>query len=139
MKQEQNNYCLCTVLQDILSEYNVFISQEDIAKKLTPTKKGFKINDNKIKEFMKEQGLNYKFYWYNETLFNEPESLLEEINKNQGFIGIKSHVYRLINFKDPTLFLYDPADKSLKEKDFHEVLKEFEKLDGGFGLIKKLN
>ena len=65
MKQEKNNYCLCSVLQDILFyEKKIKISQDEIAKRLTPAEKGFKADDENIKKFMKEQGFDYQFYWY---------------------------------------------------------------------------
>lgn len=139
MKQEKNNYCLCAILQDVLLEYNIFISQEEIAKNLTSAENGFMADDGKIKKFMKHQGFNYRFYWYNEISINEPNSLLEEISKNNGFVGVENHTYRVLKFTEKNLSLCDPKDNSIQEKKYFELLKEIWKKDGGFGLIEKLN
>lgn len=136
--QEKNNFCICSCLQAIFDKYKIKISQEEIAKNLTPAEKGFKIHDNTFKNFVNARGFYFEFYWHNETPFNEPESLLEEIMKNEGFVGINSHTYLLNNFKYPELKLIDPNDKKIKIKNYDQTIKEMYNTEGFFALIKKL-
>lgn len=136
--QENNNYCLCAILSDIFLNYNIIIPQKEIAKNLTPTQKGFRADDNKIKDFLRKNSFDYNFYWWNETPFNEPNSLLEEIMKNEGFIGIEDHAYRILEFEDPIITIIDPASESPKKINYYSIMDKLRKADGGFGLVKKL-
>lgn len=140
--QEKNNYCLCSVLQDILRYHKIKVNQDEIAKRLTSDTKGFRADDENITEFLREKELEYKFYWHNETPFNEPDEVLKEIqnNKNsEGFIALGNHTYRIINFQDSTILVIDPKDGQMSEKNYYDLMKEFARIDGGFGLIKKLD
>ena len=138
--QEEETFCICSVLQTILNKDKIYVSQKDIANKLTPSKKGFYVDDNNIKNFLKEFGYDYDFYLRNTCPFNEPDSLLNEMFEHEGFVGLKNHIYLLAEFKDPKLILIDPLDASKKERDLYKLLKEMEKSKSGFfGLIKKTN
>jgi hypothetical protein len=139
MIQKKNNYCLCSILSDIFLDYNIKISQDEIAKNLTPTPKGFNADDNKIKNFMREKGFEYNFYWWNQTPFNEPDSLLVEIAENQGFVGIEEHAYRVLEFEDPMITIIDPVGESPREINYYSVMDSLRKVDGGFGLIKHIH
>jgi len=141
MVQEKNNYCLCSILSDILLDSKIIISQRDIAQKLTSTQKGFKADDNKIKEFMKKNGFEYTFYWWNQTPLNEPDSLLKEISEHQGFIGLKNHAYRVLEFEDPMITVLDPANCTESPRDFSYsyLMHMLREVDGGFGLIKYIH
>lgn len=138
---EKKNFCVCSCLQAILNFEGKNISQKNISEKLTPSNNGcgFKVNDNKIKRFLFERGFNYEFYWRNETPFNEPELILEDIEreKNHGLVGIKDHVFLFYNFKYPELKLIDPNDKKIKTKDYSKLIKEMYNTEGFFALIKK--
>jgi hypothetical protein len=136
--QEKNNYCLCSVLQGILSERDLIVSQDYIALNLTPSEKGFRADDARIKEFMENKGFDYQFYWWNTTPLNEPDSLLKEISMNDGFLGVGIHTYRILDFKDPKIITDNPEDSSKKIFNIYNLMKDFSKTDGGFGLIKKL-
>lgn len=140
MVQEKSNYCLCSVLSDIFLDYNIELTQDEIAKNLTPATNGFRADDNKIKEFLRDKGFNYNFYWWNQTPLNEPDSLLFEIADNQGFIGIKNHVYRILEFEDPSISILDPAnvDESPRGFNYSCLMSRLRNVDGGFGLIKKI-
>ena len=50
--QEKDNSCVCSVLQAIFDFHGKNLNQKDISKKLTPSEKGFKINDDQIKIFL---------------------------------------------------------------------------------------
>ena len=136
--QDNPNYCLCSVLQGIFNENGLIVSQEYIASNLTPTEKGFRADDTKIKDFMKNKGFDYQFYWWNTTPLNESDGLLKEISINNGFIGLGLHTYRVIDFKDPEIVTDNPEDSSKKLFNIYNLMREFSKTDGGFGLIKKL-
>lgn len=140
MSQEKNNYCLCSVLSDIFSRYGFGFTKEFIGDYLTPTLKGFRADDDKIKNFLNLNGLEYNFYWWNQTPLNEPDLLLREIAKNEGFVGIGDHAYRIISFKDPEIIIMNPDNviKSPEKMDYYSLMKKLKKNDGGFGLIKKL-
>lgn len=126
-------------MQEIFLINNIKISQDEIAKNLTPSEKGFYTDDDKIKGFLKGFGFEYKIYFRNTTPFNEPDFLLNEMNQNYGIIGVNSHTYFLKNFKDPRLELIDPKDEKLIEKNLYQTLKEMEEKGGFFGLVKKIN
>lgn len=136
--QEKWNYCVCSALQAVFFKYGIKISQKEISEKLTPTNKGFRVDDKKIKIFMKELGFDYEFYWYNETPFNEPDELLKEMKK-AGIVGINNHVYLMCNFKDPDLVLGNPKNGWAGNYNLYKVIEEMEKSKKGFfGLIKKI-
>ena len=136
--QEKNNYCLCSVICDILSKYDIIKSQEDVAKNLTPAKHGFRADNLKIKNFMGDLGFDYNFYWWNKTPFNEPDSLLKEICNHNGFIGIGKHVYRVLEFEDPNIVVLNPANEYSMDFSYSYLMSQLKKHDGGFGLVKKL-
>nr|MBI4156438.1 hypothetical protein [Candidatus Woesearchaeota archaeon] len=139
--QEKNNYCVCAVLQRIFLEHKIIKSQNEIAKNLTPAKNGFRVDDNKIKNFIKSEGFDYDFYWWNETPFNEPESILEDMKKNQnhGLVGIKDHLHLFYDFKYPQIQLIDPSDSQIKTRDYYQMIKEMRNTEGFFALIRKIN
>lgn len=139
-KIDEKNYCLCIVLSDIFSRYGVGFTKEFIGDHLTLTSKGFRADDYKIKNFLKKEGLDYNFYWWNQTPLNEPDSLLKDISRNQGFVGIGNHALRVISFKDPEIIFIDPHSviKSPEKMNYSSLMKKLKKEDGGFGLIKKL-
>jgi len=124
-------------LQAILNSHGIKLSQEDISKKLTPSEKGFKINDDLIKLFLVEMGFEYLFYWRNETPLNEPWLVLDDMKKDHGLVGINNHLYLLNDFNYPTLHLIDPSDGKIKLKDYYEMIYEMNETVGFFGLIKK--
>jgi hypothetical protein len=134
--QEKENYCVCAVLQEIFRRYNKVISQEEIADNLTPTDKGFFVDDDKIKNFLSLNGFEYSYYPYNATPFNEPDMLLRDMNENEGFVGLKDHIYLLQNFKDPSLELIDPLSNNLMHEDLCGLMDEMKKKFGFFGLVK---
>lgn len=140
---EEKNFCVCSCLQAIFDFEGKKISQKDISKKLTPSNNGcgFKVHDKNIKKFLFESGFNYLFYWRNETPFNEPELLLEDMKKekNHGLIGIKNHSYVLSDFKYPELKLIDPNDKKIKIKNYDQMIKEMHNTEGFFTLIQRIN
>ncbi len=139
MKQEKNNYCLCSILEHVFFYGDIFISQEEIAKNLTPAEKGFRADDDKIKNFLREKGFNYEFYWWNQTPFNEPDTLLKEIYENKGFIGIGNHAYLILEFEDPIITIIDPATEHIRDLNYYSLMQKLRKEDGFFGLIKKIN
>jgi hypothetical protein len=137
--QEKYDFCVCSVLQSILRNNNINFSQEDISKNLTPGKNGgYVVDDGSIGNFLSSKGFKYEHYFWNETPLHEPDSLLEEMNKNQGFVGINKHVYLLKSFKDPDLEIIDPVNGEVIRRSIYDVLKEMHEKDGGFGLIRKL-
>ena len=136
--QEEEYYCLCTILSDILLQHKINLSQKEIANNLTPAKNGFRVDDDKIKNFLINRGFDYNFYWWNETPFNEPYSVLKEISNNEGFIGLGDHAYRILKFEDPTIITVDPAIGLPKDFNYYFIMNSLSKLDGGFGLIKHI-
>lgn len=136
--QERDDYCLCAALQAILKNHEVNLSQREIANNLTPSQRGFLVDDRKIRDFLKSKGLEYIFYWQDKTPFNERDVVLAEMHKYEGIVGINYHTYLLESFKDPRLRLIDPADNTIKEKELREVLKEMRQYEGCFGIIKRL-
>lgn len=137
--QENNNWCILSCLQSILQyDKRLNIPQTNIAKELTQDKNGFKIEDEKIKYFMNSRGFSYEWFWYNETPLNEPDSLLWEMRKEHGIIGLNNHTFLLKEFQDPVLTLIDPKDCMQSDKNLFALLREMQSVGGGFGLIKKL-
>ena len=135
---EEKNFCVVSCLQAILGLEGIKINQEDISKKLTPAKDGFKVHDKRIKNFLFEFGFDYTFYWKDETPFNEPESVLEDMRKDHGLVGIDNHSYVFYDFKYPELKLIDPNNAQIKTKDYCQMIKEMCNTKGFFSLIKKL-
>ncbi len=138
--QEKKNFCVCSVLQAILRKYNINLSQKEISKNLTPSKEGgYFIDDGNVGNFLFSKGFRYEHYFWNTTPFHEPDSLLEEMNQNEGMIGFNKHVYILKNFQDPELEIIDPKDGEIIKKNLHDLLKDMKEKEGIFGLIKKVN
>ncbi len=135
--QERQDYCLCSVVQAILRRNNVSFSQGDIAKNLTRSKEGFRGDDERIKSFLRANGLEYFFYWQNETPFNERDTLLEEMNVNEGIIGVNSHVYLLESFRYPRLEIINPEDNRIVTKDYFELVRIMDQEDF-FAMIKRV-
>ncbi|MEX0921072.1 MAG: hypothetical protein WDZ62_02295 [Candidatus Pacearchaeota archaeon] len=136
--QEKQNYCVCAVLQNIFIKYDIHLSQEDIAKSLTPSEKGFYVDDKNFYNFMNLVGLKYKYYFHNETPFNEPETLLEEMSNTNGFIGHHNHVYLLENFKDPIVKMVDPKDNRIISRNLEKLMLNLKSGRGFFGLVKRV-
>jgi ABC-type bacteriocin/lantibiotic exporter with double-glycine peptidase domain len=137
--QEKYDFCVCSVLQSILRNYNINLSQNEIANNLTPGKNGgYMVDDASIGNFLFSNGFKYEHYFWNETPFHEPDSLLQEMNKHEGSVSIGKHWYLLKSFKDPDLEIIDPVNGKLIRKSIYEVLNEMHEKDGGFGLIRKL-
>jgi len=137
--QEKDNYCVCSVLQGIFRKYHKLINQEDIAKNLTSTKRGFYVDDKRFKDFLNKNGFEYQYYFHNQTSFNEPDTLLLEMNKSNGFLGHHEHVYLLSEYIDPVVTLIDPANNDVLTNELSDLMKEMRKGEGFFGLVKKLN
>ena len=137
--QEKDNYCICSILQGIFIKYGIRDSQDQIAANLSPTEFGHKVDDERITTFLISRGFDYRFYWHNETPFNEPNTLLWEISANDGFIAIGRHAQRVLHFADPDIFIDDPADTKRKVVSIYEVLPDLARLGGGFGLIKRMS
>ena len=135
--QEKDNCCVCSVLQAIFDFHGKKLNQKDISKKLTPSEKGFKINDDQIKIFLNEMGFDYIYYWRNETPLNEPCLVLDNMIKDHGLVGINHHMYLFYDFNYPKLSLIDPSDGKIKLKDYDKMIKEMYKTEVFFGLIKK--
>ncbi len=136
--QERWDYCLCSVLQAIFDRHGISISQDEIARNLTQKDKGFSAHDDKFRIFLRSNGFQYNFYWYNETPFNEPDTLLGRMGKYDGIIGVNTHVYLLKGFHDPLLTIINPEDNKSIEREIHELLEEMRKNEGCFGLIRRL-
>lgn len=134
--QERENYCVCSVLQAIFQSEGINFSQDDIAVRLNPTNEGFSISDDKIKLFFRSKGFQYIDFHHNETPFNEPDMLLEEMKENHGVVGINSHAYLLNNFDYPILNLIDPETGEAVERSMSELFGNGKKIR--FGLVKKL-
>ena len=84
--QENDKYCLCSIIQAILGIYGIKISQIDIGDELTSSDKGFLAHDIRIKDFLMSKGFEYKFYWYNATPYNEPDEFLTAIVPGPGIL-----------------------------------------------------
>jgi ABC-type bacteriocin/lantibiotic exporter with double-glycine peptidase domain len=146
--QERGDFCFCSVLQAIFRKYGIDISQEEIAGNLTPgDKMGYRVDDDKIKAFMKKLGFEYAFFYFDETPFNEPDTLLEEMQEQNGIVGIgvisprdkqrHGHVYFLKAFQNPRVMLIDPKNGQEIEKNYYQMLREMGH-DGFFGLVKRI-
>jgi len=141
--QEQEHFCLCSVLQAILKKHGSNLSQEEIAKnltliQLTPVENGFIHNDSKIKRFMSRNGFSYLCFGTYETPFNEPDELLKEMSENDGIIGFRRHAYLVKNFHDPMLKLIDPKNGKEVEILYQDLLRKMGHT-GFFGLIKYIS
>ena len=136
---ERDDYCVCSVLQAILSMEGIDISQDDIAGRLTQAEDiGFLVDDIDIKALMREYGFRYSYFPHNETPFNEPDFLLEDMSANYGLIGVGHHARLLQDFKYPQLTMIDPKEGSLVTMDLKEVRGLMASKGGGFGLAKRL-
>jgi len=99
--QERRDFCVCSCLQAVLREYEKELSQEDIARNLTPSKDGFLVDDENIKDFMGRNNLGYDFFGYNATPFNEPDMVLREVDEKDVLVLADRHARLLLSFEDP--------------------------------------
>jgi ABC-type bacteriocin/lantibiotic exporter with double-glycine peptidase domain len=137
---KKDNYCVPSCLQAVFRKYDLEISQENIADILIKKKKGFIPEGEKLENFLKQRGLNYKFYWYNETPFNEPDALIQEGLLHNMIIGINDHCFILSGFEKDKISLLDPNNSLINEKDYYEITRNmFHSELGFFGLIKKVD
>ena len=137
--QEKDTYCLCSALQAVLDRHGVAISQDEIARHLTPSSNGFKAHDKRIKRFMGSRGFSYEFYWHDEAPFNERDTLLQEINEKDGIIGINSHVFLFADFHYPDVKLIVPLHGIVIERDFFGLTREMARNEGFYGLIRRMS
>lgn len=141
LPQEKDTYCLCAILQAILERHRILISQGEIADKLTPADEGFLAHDERIRDFLRSNGFAYYFYLHNQTPFNEPDTVLRDMQDNEGIIGMgkyRYHSYLLNRFEDPQLEMINPGDNTILRTDIYSLLREMEESEGFFGLIKRL-
>ncbi|MCX6747321.1 MAG: hypothetical protein NTU63_04285 [Candidatus Pacearchaeota archaeon] len=141
--QEQDHFCLCSVLQAILKKHGSNLSQKEIAKNLTPTeltpvKNGFIHNDSRIKGFMSRNGFSYLCFGTYETPFNEPDELLKEMSVNDGIIGFRKHAYLLKSFDKDKAELINPKNGKEVRIFYQDLLKRMGHT-GFFGLIKYIS
>ena len=137
--QKRYDYCACSVLQAIIGTNGISISQEEIARRLTPGEKGgFYFDDDSVRILMKEHGFYYRYFNHNETPFNEPDFLLSQMSDHHGLVAMRRHVRLLQSFDDPKLTMIDPDGGSLTIMDLREVRGSMASSGGGFGLAKKL-
>ncbi|MCL5729975.1 MAG: hypothetical protein M1165_00190 [Candidatus Pacearchaeota archaeon] len=147
--QERSDYCVCSVVQAIFRVHKINLSQDEIARNLTRSGDGFRVDDGIFSEFMKTNGFEYHHFVYNETPFNEPDTLLNEMNEHGGIVGIRepgqiyphilrNHVYLLQNFEDPLLMLINPKNNGLVVKDIYTLRREMARMEVGFfGLFRE--
>lgn len=136
--QEQWNFCLCSALQPALREKGMDVSQNEIAKNLTPAERGFLPHDKRIKQFMLRKGFDYSYFGPYETPFNEPDELLKEMCEHYGILGINNHVYALKSFDKDKVKLIDPKNGKEVEIAYPNLLKRMG-FNGFFGLIKHIS
>ena len=136
--QEREDYCLCSILQAILERHGIKVSQSEIAKDLTPSKNGFLVYDERMKDFLELKGFEYLFYWHDETPFNERDTVLEEMRANNGIIGVGKHVYLLEVFEYPVVKMIDPENGQVRVRNLVEMVKEMQDSEGFFGVVKKV-
>ncbi len=137
--QEKDDFCLCSVLQSILGRYNISTTQQEIADNLTPVEKVFNVNDERIRDFLRRKGFEYQFYWHDETPFNERDEVLDEMRRSNGIIGVKSHVYLLLDFIGYRVEIVDPKDGKVIFKDLYNLFGEMRATNGFFGVIKSVS
>jgi hypothetical protein len=108
-----------------------------------PLKENSKINP--LSPFFSIRNLSFKYFNYNETPFNEPDFLLQQVLGVGDDImlgygkGRRLHVYLVEGFNNPGVVLLDPAEGKEHEENFDDIVRKmFEKKIGGFGLVKKL-
>ncbi len=139
--QEKSDYCVCSALQSILEKYDIHLSQEQIASKLTSAKNGFLVNDDRMTNFLNSNNLEYNFYWQDQTPFNERDAVLEEMDANNGIIGVDTHVYLLERFRYPLVEMIDPSNKDEYNaritKNLYELVQDMEQSAGFFAVIKR--
>ena len=137
---EKNKYCVCSVIQAILGSKGINFSQDEIARKLTPSEQGFLVDDGRMKDLFAGNGLSYEFYWRNEVPFNDPEFVLEEMQENQGFIGIGNHVFLFRSYDGSSLEVFDPENGEAKKISYDEMARRMKESGKGcFGLVKRLS
>ena len=136
--QERDNHCVCSVVQAVLKGKGIDLSQKEIADQLTLGREGFLVQDERMKTFLSAKGLKYEFYWRDETPFNEPYSVLEEMRDHAGIIGVGSHAYLFRHLNGNEVHLIDPKNGKEVKKDYYDLLREMGNSEGCFGLIKKV-
>lgn len=137
--QEKNTYCACSCLQAIFKRHGIEISQQEIAESLNPSHNGFYLDDERMRRFLESRGFSYRFFHHNETEFNEPDSLLEEIHERDGLIGINSHVFLIADFHYPDVKLIDPLNGRIVEREFFDLTREMARNNGFYGLIRRMS
>jgi hypothetical protein len=133
---EEDDYCVCSVLQSILRKYEVEMSQEEIARNLTPDDSGFRVDDSRIRRFMESNGLDYGWRWHDMISLRDLNSFLEDMDRESGIVGINEHLYLLGRFEKPMLELIDPMDERVRSEELFSLLRRMDKTKGLFGLIR---
>ena len=140
--QEKSNFCVCSALQAILRSHGLEYTQDQIASRLNSSEDGSLIVDSMMEKFMSENSFRYNHFYYNTTPFNEPDTLLREMDSHHGIIGIEMigiglHVFLLDEFKDPKLKVIDPKNGDVLNMDIYKLLRGMKDTNTGvFGLIK---
>lgn len=135
--QEKETYCVCSSLQAIFRRHGMEVSQDYVASQLNPSKKGFFIDDDKMKELVRKHGFDYEFYMHNQVPFGEYDFFLKEMAEHDGFVGINNHIHLLLGFRDPTLILLDPSDAKKDRMDISDLVQQMQKKAGYFSLLRK--
>ncbi len=130
-----NTYCVCSALQTILSNYDINISQFEIARNLTQSRNGFRADDEKIVTYLQSHNLKYIFYWEDQTPFNERDAVLEEMNIHNGIIGVDTHAYVLQQFQYPMVEMSD--ETNCVSKTLYELVADMQDTNGFFAIIKR--
>jgi ABC-type bacteriocin/lantibiotic exporter with double-glycine peptidase domain len=143
--QEKDDYCLCSVLQAILDNNGIKISQDEIAENLDSSKKrynkkGYSNDSENIKKFLDKNGFEYKYYWRYKVPFNEIDFALDGMKETEGFISMNSHAYLFVDYNGFEVSLINPNDGQLEKyitPDLDNKMRE-SGIMGFFGMITKL-
>ena len=134
------NYCVPSILQGLIEGKGYVVAQEDIARRLTASEFGYRLNDGKVATLLREKGIDYSFFWRNEVPFGEPDFLLGEMNESGGIIGFDKRVYFHKRIEGDLIDVVDPVDVSSRRMDYSDLMISMRKFeDSCFALFGKID
>jgi len=148
-RQKKPYWCIPASIQAVLRKYGKDEFQHRIAHELGCTENGVQFGEN-LQDFFKKRKLDFQYYNFNEIPLNldaDARELASYCFRENLDLMIgqpvqespRIHVELALEFKDPLIWLLDPARGLDHEENLNDVYRKMrEQKLGGFGLVRKL-
>lgn len=143
--QENRDFCMPSVFQAIMRKYDFELTQEQIAREVNFSPEKLVYFED-CADFFKKRNLQFNFYHYNQTPWNDHEILVSEaFEKGQDLVVAYespkklSHAHLALDFSQRQLIMQDPGNFSIFSFDIYELERKMwaDKV-GVYGLVGKL-